>query len=262
MGMNMAKMQEMEALSNNRIVVWVSAGAASAIALKLAIKKYGDRVVAVYCDTGGEHPDNKRFLADLEIWCDIKIKILKNPKYTDHFDVFRKKKYLGGIAGVPCTLRLKKRPRQKFEDLSDIQIFGYTAEEKERAKKFENNNPELKMEWILIDQDVSKSDCLGLIWRAGIKIPVLYDLGYNHNNCIGCVRGKKGYWNKIRIDFPSAFDEMCKIEREVKYTILRDADGNKLYLDNLDPAEGNYKEEPAIECGLGCGIIYNSLEGE
>lgn len=34
----------------------------------------------------------------------------------------------------------------------------------------------------------------------------MYDLGYANNNCIGCVKGGIGYWNKIRIDFPEESD--------------------------------------------------------
>ena len=258
MGINMAKMQDMKD-AQRRVVVWFSAGAASAIALKLAKQKYGHRVVAVYCDTGSEHPDNMRFLRDVENWCDIEIKILKNEKYQDHFDVIQKRKYVGGLMQAPCTLQLKKRPRQSFENLDDIQIFGYTLEERQRAERFDNNNPELTTEWILIDKQVSKHDCLGLIWRAGIKIPAMYDLGYNHNNCVGCVKGGKGYWNKIRNDFPEAFERMSVLEREIGYTILRTNDGEPLYLDELDPSEGNHATEPAIECGLGCGIIHNEI---
>lgn len=45
---------------------------------------------------------------------------------------------------------------------------------------------------------------------AGINIPVMYQLGYN---CIGCLKGSMGYWNKIRIDFPDMFKERAEDER-------------------------------------------------
>ncbi len=35
----------------------------------------------------------------------------------------------------------------------------------------------------------------------------MYDLGYPNNNCIGCVKGGMGYWNKIRKDFPEVFQK-------------------------------------------------------
>lgn len=55
--------------SNNRVVVWFSCGAASAVAAYLAIQKYGDSAVIVNCDTlSSEHPDNLRFFYDVEVW--------------------------------------------------------------------------------------------------------------------------------------------------------------------------------------------------
>ena len=53
----------------SRRLVWISAGAASAVAAKLDIASHPDaeRVLA-YTNPGSEHPDNVRFLADLERW--------------------------------------------------------------------------------------------------------------------------------------------------------------------------------------------------
>ena len=62
----------------------------------------------MYCDTGGEHPSNKKFLKDVEKWIGRDITILKNNKYQDHFDVFRKTKYLYGNKGARCTVELKR----------------------------------------------------------------------------------------------------------------------------------------------------------
>ena len=117
-----------------RTVVWFSCGAASAIASKLAVKKY-NKCDVVYCDTGGEHEYNKQFLKDVEQWIDKEITILKNDKYEDHFDVFRKTKYLQGIKGARCTTELKKKLRVKYQKPDDIHIFGYTIEEIERANQ-------------------------------------------------------------------------------------------------------------------------------
>lgn len=62
---------------------------------------------------------------------------------------------------------------------------------------------------------------MGMLWKAGIKIPAMYKMGYNNNNCIGCVKGGMGYWNKIRKDFPEVFAQMAQIERDVGATCLR-----------------------------------------
>ncbi len=238
---------------NQRIVVWFSCGAASAVAAKLAIKEYDDVVIA-YCDTGGEHPDNKRFLKDCQEWFGRPIEVLRNKKYKDHFDVCYKGRYLVGPAGAKCTVELKKKPRLNFQQPDDIHILGYTLDEKGRAERFENNNPELRTNWILIERGLTKQDCLGIIWADGLKIPVMYDMGYNHNNCIGCVKGKMGYWNKIRIDFPDVFQRMCDLEHHLERKVL-----GSIFLTELPPSAGNYAKEPPITCGLGCGMAMEQL---
>lgn len=240
-------------MSTQRIVVWFSCGAASAVAAKFAVKKY-DSVVIAYCDTGGEHPDNKRFLKDCQEWFGQNVEVLRNKKYKDHFDVCLKERYLVGPAGAKCTVELKKKPRKKFQRPNDIHILGYTLDEKARAERFKNNNPELFTNWILIGSELTKQDCLGIIWAAGLKIPVMYNMGYNHNNCIGCVKGGMGYWNKIRVDFPDVFLRMCAIEHDLNRKIL----GN-IFLDELQPNAGNYAKEPPITCGLGCGMAMEQL---
>ena len=49
----------------SRVLVWFSCGAASAVAAKMSVEKYGDRCEVVYCDTlKYEHSDNLRFLLD------------------------------------------------------------------------------------------------------------------------------------------------------------------------------------------------------
>jgi hypothetical protein len=54
-----------------------------------------------------------------------------------------------------------------------------------------------------------------MIERAGLMLPLMYRLGYHNANCIGCVKGGAGYWNKIRRDFPEDFEEMAQIEESI-----------------------------------------------
>ena len=243
----------------SRSIVWFSCGASSAVAAKYAVKKY-DNCEIVYCDTGGEHPSNKQFLKDIEKWIGREITILKNQKYKDHFDVFKKTKYLYGNRGSRCTVELKKKLRLEYQKPDDIHIFGYTFDEKHRAEKFESYNPELSVDWILIENKISKENCLGIIWQSEIKMPKMYDLGYNHNNCIGCVKGGMGYWNKIRKDFPEHFKRMAKIERKIGHSRFRDMDTNeRIWLDELPEDAGNFKTEPPICCDLSCGMAAAEL---
>lgn len=233
-----------------RVVSWFSCGAASAVATKLALEKYPDLIIAS-CVVENEHQDNERFLKDCEKWYGKEIVRLRNPKYKDCWELWEKEKYLVGVTGARCTLEMKKRVRQKFERLSDLQVFGFTSEESHRADRFKQQNPEVNLLTPLIESGYTKKDCFTEIQKSVIDLPVMYKLGYNNNNCIGCVKGGAGYWNKIRKDFPEIFARMSKLERTLGRTITK-YKGKRIYLDELPVDAGAKQKEPDIECGIWC----------
>lgn len=246
----------------SRVLVWFSCGAASAVAARLAVKKYPNCEV-MYCDTlKFEHPDNLRFLRDVERWIGREIRILKSDKYEDIFDVFRKTGWLVGVSGARCTTELKKAVRKKYQRPGDLHVFGLTEDEGSRIERFERQNPE-DCEWILADYGVTKDDCYQIIQRAGIALPEMYLLGYNNNNCIGCVKGQMGYWNKIRVDFPEAFERMAIFERQIGVAICKtyagDGQRKRVFLDELDPDAGRSVPEPDIDCGVLCEGLSGDL---
>ena len=121
-----------------KVVSWFSCGAASAVASKLAIEKYKE-VEIVYCDTStNEHPDNLRFLKDCEQWLGQKITKLSSENFPSMsiYEVFDKTGYLVGPYGARCTTELKKKVRQEYCDLEDLNVLGFTVEEKHRADRF------------------------------------------------------------------------------------------------------------------------------
>lgn len=244
-----------------RHVCWFSCGAASAVATKLYLAEHPDEnVVVAYTDTGAEHEDNWRFLAECEAWFGVPITILKSSQYEDTWAVWEKTRYLVGPTGARCTAELKKKVRYAFERPDDIQVFGFTADRNEvkRAVRFREQNPGVTLVTPLIERALTKEDCLAILARAGIELPAMYRLGYLNNNCVGCVKGGMGYWNKIRQDFPDVFDRMSKLERNLGHTVIRSG-GQAVYLDELDPDRGAYPKEPSLECGLLCETVIEEV---
>jgi len=241
-----------------RVVCWFSCGATSAVAAKLALKEHADdNVIIAYCDTGSEHPDNMRFLKDCEKWYGQEIIVLKHPKYNNIWDVFESRKYLKSQAGAPCTLHLKKEVRKNFQLPEDIQVFGYTADEIHRVNRFKKENPNVDLYCPLIERELTSANCKAILEKEGIKLPAMYmpqksGTPYGHNNCIGCVKGGMGYWNKIRIDFPEQFARMAKLERQLNFAITG------TFLDELEPSRGNFNKEEDIYCDLLCSISYQT----
>ncbi len=244
-----------------RIVCWFSCGAASAVATKLAIAENAGRLplVIAYTEVAEEHPDNRRFLRDCELWFGHPITVLRDEKYgASIYEVFLRTRYLVGPTGAACTRLLKRGVRLMFEEEGDIQVFGFTAEEDQRAEDFFERNSHMAGRAPLVERGVSKSDCLAMIQDAGIEIPAMYRLGYLNNNCIGCVKGGMGYWNKIRRDFPDVFARMAAVERELDVSVNAERDGTRVFLDELDPSRGNHKDEPDIECSIFCHMAKAS----
>jgi 3'-phosphoadenosine 5'-phosphosulfate sulfotransferase (PAPS reductase)/FAD synthetase len=235
---------------NRRTVIWWSAGAASTVAAMLTLRDTPTALL-VYTDPGSEHPDNLRFRADVEAWLGVRIQVLKSTRYVDTWDVWEQTRYLVGSSGTRCTVEMKKRLRQQFERLDDRQVFGYTVEEIDRVERFRSANPDVDLATPLIDQMLTKSDCLAIVERAGIELPAMYRLGYRNANCIGCPHGGTGYWNMIRRDFPDVFDRMAKLERDIGHAVCRPG-GVPVWLDELDPTRGHIDSEPTFECSLLC----------
>lgn len=243
----------------SRHLVWFSAGAASAVATKLTLSEGHDDITIAYVDPGSEHPDNARFLADCETWFGQKVQRLRSEKYRDTWQVWTERRYLVGPDGALCTAELKKMPRYAFEHPDDIQVFGYTAGESHRAARFREQNPGVTLRTPLIERELSKADCLAMVDRAGIELPVMYQLGYHNNNCVGCVKGGMGYWNKIRVDFPETFNRMAALERELGRTVIR-VDGESVFLDELDPDRGDIGPVD-MDCSLTCALAESELVG-
>lgn len=237
---------------NNRVISWFSCGAASAYATYLAYQKYGDRLEAVYCRVKEESEDNIRFLNEFVSKTGIPVKIIGDDSMDySIFKVFHKRKFIKGPTGAPCTMILKKEVRKKYQRNGDLQIFGYTVDEINRADRFIDSNNEVEVDFILIEDNITKPDCMDWFNSMGFTLPIMYRLGYANNNCVGCVKGGMGYWNAIRVDFPNAFNKMAKLERDVGHAICKDKEG-PVYLDTLDPNRGSFKRDAPTDCGFTC----------
>lgn len=201
-----------------RIVCQFSCGAASAVATKLALAQYGQThdVQIVNAFIKQEHPDNRRFLLDCERWFERSITVLCDTKYgASTVEVFRRRQYMKGLRGAPCTTQLKRRLLDGWKSPGDVIVFGYTAEEADRLDDFRERNQDRLVIAPLIDAGLGKEDCKAMVLRAGIRLPLMYEMGYENANCIGCVKGGQGYWRAIREDFPEQFEELAQVQEQI-----------------------------------------------
>lgn len=235
-------------------VCWISAGVSSFIAgwlVRDTVDEY------IYIDIADQHPDSMRFIKDCEKALGKPIQILCSEQYHNVEECIR---VFGVVRNVnnffyPCTNWLKKRVRKRWEEAhagEDITyVWGMDMNEQHRADRLVEGMPQFEHEFPLIDKQLTKAEAHGILASLGIKRPVMYDMGYSNNNCIGCVRGGIGYWNKIRVDFPEVFAQRARMERDIGNTMLHDAKG-PIWLDELDPNRGKMADEIMDECDIFC----------
>lgn len=205
----------------------------------------------IYIDIEDQHSDSMRFIKDCEKVLERPVQILRSP-YKSKENVIKTFRYINGPAGAKCTEVLKKRPRKEWEyrhrGFEITYVWGFDIEEKHRADRLLDLMPDFHHEFPLIEKNLSKANVHGMFERTfDFSRPKMYDMGYRNNNCIGCVKGGMGYWNKIRVDFPEVFDQMAKLEREIGHSCI-----NGVYLDELSPDRGRIEEEVMPECGIMC----------
>lgn len=230
-------------------VCWFSTGVSSFVACYLA--KDIDEII--YTHVANQHPDSLRFLHDCEKILGKKITILQSERYRDVDDVIERKRCINTPHGAPCTVKLKKEVRREWEIKNPdhhIYVWGFDRDEIKRAERVEEAMSDYEHEFPLIEMNLSKEDAHGIAERLGLKRPIMYDLGYSNNNCIGCVKGGAGYWNKIRVDFPDVFDRRARQEREIGHSCLKG-----IYLDELKPDTGSMKQEIMEDCGIFCELV-------
>lgn len=234
-------------------VSWFSAGVSSAVATKLAIDEIDE---VIYTHIEDQHPDTKRFIEDCGKWFGVEITVLQ----SEYGSVERAVRgaggcgYINGVYGAACTKILKRRVRRDWEKKNADKgricyIWGLDYSEGDRVERIVDAMPEVDHRFPLVEKKINKEEAHEILSASGINRPAMYDLGYHNNNCIGCVKGGMGYWNKIRKDFPDVFEARARLERIVGASCI-----NGVFLDELDPEAGKHEKPIPKECGLFCEL--------
>ena len=236
-------------------VMWFSAGVSSAIAAHIARQEL-DEVIYFHIDD--QHPDTMRFVQDVGKLLIRPITVMQHPIWKSVEAVCLHHNFVNSPRGAKCTEKLKKELRKMWEyehEGRHTYFWGFDADEEKRAETLVDHMPDFDHRFPLIERKMSKADAHGMLKELGVRRPAMYDLGYHNNNCIGCLKGGKGYWNKIREDFPAVFVRRSQLEREIGCTCLKG-----IYLDELDPEAGRHDPPITQECGVACMLTEGYLD--
>jgi hypothetical protein len=246
-------------MNNYYTVSWFSAGVSSAVATRLAINDYGvDQII--YIDIEDQHNDSIRFVNDCEQWFGQPIDIIRAPYGTVENACLAAggRGWINGPGGAACTRFLKKRVRKEWErDNSELNlryVWGLDADEASRAERIEDAMTYCRHLFPLINHPsgngMGKEVAHAVLKASGIRRPAMYDMGYHNNNCVGCVKGGMGYWNKIRVDFPGVFESRARLERRIGASCIKG-----IFLDELDPERGRDAGPIVGDCGIMCELM-------
>ena len=244
------------------MVCQFSCGAASAVAVKWVLANYPpDDVLIVNAFIKEEHDDNRRFLADCEKWFGRKVTELADEKYGASTDeVWRRKRYIKGEHGAPCSLELKRKLLATIALPGDVDVIGFTRGEEDRLLELREHFPNGNWFAPCIEQGLSHEDCLAIVDRAGIVLPIMYRMGYQNANCVGCPKGGQNYWQGIRADFPQRFVQIQKIQEDIgpgaSFLRFRSGPrkGERMSLAELPPGRGDMAQEPSFHCSFFCDL--------
>lgn len=231
------------------------------MATYLAIKDI-DQVIYIHIED--QHPDTLRFVRECEAWFGKEILILQSPHKTVESAVRGAggKGWINGAGGAACTRLLKRDVRKAWEaahpELYPLRyVWGMDVDERNRAKRLQEGMLEFQHLFPLIERGLDKALAHEMLCKSGIRRPEMYEKGYVNNNCVGCVKGGMGYWNKIRVDFPDVFAARARLEREVGASCIKG-----VFLDELAPDRGRCDAPIVDECGILCEqIMSESVRG-
>lgn len=249
-------------VTESRIVVRVSCGAASFVAWKIAIERYGDRVDAVNAFVAKEHADNRRFLADCERYLGRTVTVLRDTKYgANPVKVWIAKRFMASRKGAPCSKALKGELLDTYQPGAPM-VLGYTVDESDRLDRFIDANASKQVIAPLIEDGLTKDDCFQIVADAGLALPIPYLQGFPNSNCLDCVKGGLGYWKHVDRHYPDNYEEAARVQDVLGpgSWFLSDRRGGKRVrlslrmLREIDEPKWRIQDEPPVQCGGLCEL--------
>ncbi len=206
------------------IIVALSGGKASAWCAGWAFRNYQkDDIILYFNDTKWEHEDLYRFLNDLSQHFDHPITFDNDGRNPE--ELFYDHHALANNRMPFCSHELKAERLQRFYRDSDTLVFGIGASESHRAVRIasvydgvsKKTGKRVTLRFPLVSEKVTKKQIDDFLADAGIREPLLYSLGFSHNNCSGgCVRAGKKQWKMLYDRLPNVYADRERVEKEFR----------------------------------------------
>lgn len=236
-----------------RIVIGHSGGVTSARCLGWALETFPrDEVVALWHDTKKEDPDTLRFLFEIAKKLGIPVTERSDGRSVD--EVEDDENALANNRMAFCSRILKAEPRDRYFDelraagvTEIVNVVGFSAIEWQRIQRstMRAEQDGYTVRFPIKELGISKQECADWCIALGVKPPEMY-LWSEHANCVGCRRGGKAYWLKVKENRPDVFLESVQREKEFGHTFLKDTTLEQLAVTGL---KRPVKQREAIDIG-------------
>jgi len=130
-----------------------------------------------------------------------------------------------------CSRILKAQRLQNYYQDGDLIIFGIGIDERHRAGRLKNvytgvserKKKKVELKFPLLKENISSNQIDKFLLDTGIEEPLLYKLGFTHNNCSGgCVRAGKKQWKLLYEKLPKVYLDRERVEEEFRISFNKD----------------------------------------
>ncbi len=274
-------------------VVNFSGGLCSFWAAHRVVQRHGtENTVLLFADTLIEDAELYDFNAQASVILGVPITRISTEE--DPWSLFRREGLIGNSRFPICSVRLKREPLDRWRQLNCLDrgeikqhsfwddgrrpaiiYVGFDWNEQHRLNDLRRELPWWEIQAPMTEEPIwDKCRMRAEAEKLGLRIPLLYDLGFPHNNCGGrCVRAGISHWvhlyRVLRSRFVDWMDEEQRARQELlargiePFSILKDRRGGTIktlwLIDLAARIEAGEEFDKYDWGGCGCGGATSEL---